>query len=93
MAVYEFDLAVERIRAGVAVARALNRDFVFVARADGIMTGNYDTEEALRRLRAFDEAGADCLYAPLPPDMAELRRICAVTGKPVNALAVAPLPR
>lgn len=90
LGVYGFDLAVERIRAGVAAARALGRDFVFVARADGMITGNYDVEEAIRRLRAFDEAGADCLYAPLPPSMADVRRICDATGKPVNALAAGP---
>ena len=87
---YEFDLAVERIKAGVAAARALGRDFVFVARADGVMNGRYDTDEAIRRLQAFDAAGADCLYAPLPPTMEELARICACTDKPVNALAVGP---
>lgn len=87
---YAFDLAVERIRAGAAAARALGRDFVFVARADGIMNGVYDTDEAIRRLQAFDAAGADCLYAPLPPSMDDLARICAATDKPVNALAVGP---
>lgn len=84
---YDFDLAVERVRAGVSACRNLGRDFVFVARADGVMNGVYDTEEAIRRLVAFDEAGADCLYAPLPPSMDDLRRICAATRKPVNALA------
>ena len=85
---YDFDLAVERIKAGSAAARALPGDFVFVARADGIMNGIYDTKEAIRRIRAFDEAGADCLYAPLPPSMAALKQICYATDKPVNALAV-----
>ena len=88
--IYGFDLAVERIKAGVAAARALSKDFVFVARADGIMNGNYGIDEAMRRLQAFDEAGADCLYAPLPPSMDDLKRICAATDKPVNALAVGP---
>ena len=87
---YDFDLALERIKAGIAAARSLSRDFIFVARADGIMNGHYDTNEALRRLKAFDEAGADCLYAPLPPSMVELKQICASTSKPVNALAVGP---
>ena len=87
---YDFDLALERVRAGVAATRALGRDFVFVARADGIMNGNYDIEEALRRLRAYDEAGADCLYAPLPKTMADLKRIVDATEKPVNVLAVGP---
>ena len=85
---YEFDLAVDRIRAASAAARALPGDFVLVARADGMMNGVYDLHEALRRLRAFDAAGADCLYAPLPPDMDALRQICQATRKPVNALAV-----
>lgn len=87
---YDFDLAVDRIRAAAAAARALPRDFVLVARADGIMNGHYDTDEALRRLLAFQEAGADCLYAPLPPDMAALARICSAVSLPVNALAAGP---
>lgn len=87
---YDFDLALERIKAGVAAARALPRDFVFVARADGIMNGAYDIDEALRRLRAFDAAGADCLYAPLPKTMQDLQRIIDATDKPVNVLAVGP---
>jgi len=84
---YEFDFAVERIRAAASAARSLPRDFVLVARADGILNGSYDLNEALRRLMAFDNAGADCLYAPAPPDMDGVRRICAATNKPVNALA------
>jgi 2-methylisocitrate lyase-like PEP mutase family enzyme len=87
---YPFDLAVERIRAAAAAARALPRDFVLVARADGVMTGAYDIEVALRRIRAFDEAGADCLYVPLPGTMAELARVVSATRKPVNALAAGP---
>ncbi len=83
---YGFDLAVERIAAAAAAARALPHDFVLTARADGILIGAYDTDEALHRLIAFEAAGADCLYAPLPPDMAALERICAATKAPVNAL-------
>lgn len=84
---YGFDLAVERIRAAAAAARSLSRDFVLVARADGVLHGRYDMAEGLRRLRAFDEAGADCLYLPLPPSLEALRETCAATRKPVNALA------
>ena len=87
---YPFELAVERIRAAAAAARALPGDFVLVARADGIMNGQYDIEEALRRLRAYEDAGADCLYAPLPANMDDLARICAATTLPVNALAAGP---
>ncbi|PWE33126.1 isocitrate lyase/phosphoenolpyruvate mutase family protein [Maritimibacter sp. 55A14] len=87
---YARGLAVERIRAAAAAARALPRDFVLVARADGIMNGQYDIDEALARLAAFDAAGADCLYAPLPASMEDQARICAATSKPVNALAAGP---
>ena len=83
---YDFDLAVERIRAASAAARALPRDFVLVARADGILTGQYDIDEALKRLHAFDAAGADCLYAPLPKTRSDIARICAEIKKPVNVL-------
>ena len=84
---YDFDLAVERIKAAAAAARALNRDFVLVARADGVMNETYDMAEGLRRIRAFDEAGADCLYLPMPPSVDDLRQVVAATKKPVNALA------
>lgn len=83
---YPRDAAIERIRAAASAARAGPRDFVLVARADGIMCGVYDIEEALARLSAFAEAGADCLYAPFPQTDADLARIVAL-GKPVNVLA------
>lgn len=85
--VYDFDLAVERVKAAASAARALSEDFFFVARADGVMTGAYDIEEALRRIRAFDAAGADGLYVPMPKTPDDLRRIIAATDKPVNVLA------
>jgi len=84
---YGFDLAVERVRAAASAARSLGRPFVFCARADGVMNGVYDTDEAIRRIRAFEEAGADLLYVPLPPDMASLKRVVDSVAKPVNALA------
>jgi 2-methylisocitrate lyase-like PEP mutase family enzyme len=88
---YGAALATERIRAAAAAARALPGDFVLVARADGVMEGSYDMAEALSRIRAFDAAGADCLYVPAPPDVAGLKQTIAATDKPVNALAVGPL--
>jgi 2-methylisocitrate lyase-like PEP mutase family enzyme len=83
---YAYDLAVDRIRAAASAARALPHDFVLTARADGIMIGTYDTDTAIKRLQGFADAGADCLYAPMPPDMAGLTRICTAVNKPVNAL-------
>lgn len=88
---YAFDLAVERIRAGAAAVRALGRPFVFCARADGVMNGTYDLAEGIRRLQAFEAAGADLLYLPVPPGRAELAQVIASITKPVNALAAGPL--
>jgi 2-methylisocitrate lyase-like PEP mutase family enzyme len=88
---YEFDLAVERIRAGAAAARALGRPFVFCARADGVMNGVYDLAEGIRRLQAFEAAGADLLYLPVPPGRAELAQVLASVRAPVNALAAGAL--
>jgi 2-methylisocitrate lyase-like PEP mutase family enzyme len=51
------------------------------------MTGTYDLAEGIRRLQAFESAGADCLYLPLPPDTDGLRAVCAAVRGPVNALA------
>ncbi len=84
---YDFDLAVERIRAAVAAARALPSDFVLVARADGVMTNQYDVDEAIRRIQAYEAVGADCVYVPAPPDIDALRRIIASVSVPVNVLA------
>lgn len=90
---YARAFAVDRIRAAAAAARALPRDFVLVARADGVMTGAYGFEEALARVTAFAAAGADCVYVPFPPAPGDLARIAEATGKPVNALAAGPFAR
>lgn len=84
---YDRALAVDRIRAAASAARGLSRDFVLVARADGVMNGAYGMDEALARIRAFDAAGADCLYVPFPASMDDIRATCRATSKPVNALA------
>lgn len=88
---YWFALAVDRVRAAAAAARALPRDFVLVARADGLLTGAYDLAEAIDRATAFAEAGADCVYVPLLPDLAAVRRLCAAVTVPVNVLAAGAL--
>ena len=80
---YPFDLAVERIR---AAADAASDRIVLCARADGMMTGAYDLAEAIRRLQAFEAAGAVCLYAPLPPRTQDVAAICAAVTRPVNVL-------
>lgn len=88
---YDFDLAVEKVRAAASAARALNQPFILCARADGVMNGFYDLAEGIRRLLAFQSAGADLLYLPIPPGLAELKQVLAAVQKPINALAAGPL--
>ncbi|UWR21816.1 isocitrate lyase/phosphoenolpyruvate mutase family protein [Sulfitobacter sp. S190] len=81
---YTFDLAVERIKAASAAARALPNDFVLVARADGFMHGLYDLDESIRRIQAFEKAGADCVYVPYLQDLETVTRVCRSVSIPVN---------
>ena len=83
--IYDFTLAVERVAAGAEAARALDRDFVFTARAENFLNGRRDLDDTLKRLEAFAKAGADVLYAPALPDLDAIRAACDL-GKPVNAL-------
>ncbi len=87
---YALELAVERITAGAEAARSLDDDFVLLARADGVMNRSYDLDEGIRRLQAFEAAGADALYLPMPADMDAIARICREVSLPVNALAAGP---
>ena len=84
---YDFDLAVERIRAAAAQARALPRDFVLVARADGLMLGQYDLTQAIRRIQAFEAAGADCVYVPGLAGPEDAKAVITSVSVPVNILA------
>ncbi len=88
---YDRAFAIERIKAASAAARALPYDFVLTARADGIMTGAYDIDEAIARLQGFEAAGADCLYAPIPKSLDDVARICSSVTAPVNVLVAGPL--
>ena len=90
---YAFEVALARIEAAVGAARSGGKDFVLTARADGVMHGHYDLAEAIRRLRAFERAGADVLYVPLPGTLDDLALICRSVRAPVNVLAAGPLTR
>lgn len=85
--IHGFDAALERVRAAVAAARAAPCPFVLTARAENFLHGRPDLDDTLRRLVAFAEAGADCLYAPGLPDLDAIRRVvAAVAPRPVNVL-------
>ena len=88
---HDFDLAVERIR---AVRRAIDDSgtgIVLTGRSEGFVVGRPDIDETVRRLRAYAEAGADCLYAPRIGTVEQISAIiAAVAPKPVNLLINAP---
>lgn len=84
--IYDFDVAVARVRAAVAVAHALPVPFMLTARAENLLHGRRDLEDTIRRLQAFEAAGADVLYAPGLRDLASIRAVTAAVGKPVNVV-------
>jgi 2-methylisocitrate lyase-like PEP mutase family enzyme len=86
--IYDFSQAVERVTAAVEAARSLKRDFVFTARAENFLHGRPDLDDTIKRLQAFEKAGADVLYAPGIADIGMVRAICAAVTRPVNVLAV-----
>ena len=81
---YDFDLAVERIAAAAQAAHALPFPFMLTARAHHLMFEPDNLEETIRRLQAFEKAGADVLFAPGLPDLAAVQAVCASVSKPVN---------
>ncbi len=86
--IYDFSHAVERVAAAVEAARSLKRDFVLTARAENFLHGRIDLDDTIKRLQAFQEAGADVLYAPGLGDMEKVRAVCSAVRRPVNVLAV-----
>ncbi|MET0575197.1 MAG: isocitrate lyase/phosphoenolpyruvate mutase family protein, partial [Mesorhizobium sp.] len=79
---------VERVAAAAEAARALKRDFVFTARAENFLWNRPDVDDTIRRLQAFEKAGADVLYAPGLTDIETVCSICSAVSKPVNVLVV-----
>jgi 2-methylisocitrate lyase-like PEP mutase family enzyme len=88
---YPLDDAVARVRAAVEAARGLDFPFTLTARAENHIRGNPDLSDTVARLRAYEEAGADVLYAPGLRDADEVRTVCSAVSKPVNVLAHAGL--
>jgi 2-methylisocitrate lyase-like PEP mutase family enzyme len=82
--IYEFEHAVERIAAASETARSL--PFVLTARAENFLHGRPDLDDTIRRLTAFEAAGADVLYAPGLPGLDAIRMVCSAVRKPVNVL-------
>ncbi len=84
---YPIDHAAERVAAAVAAARALGFPFTLTARAENHIRGNPDLDDTIARLRAYERAGADVVYAPGLRTVEEIRTVCAAVSVPVNVLA------
>jgi len=84
--IYEFDHAVERVAAASEAARQLSFPFMLTARAENHIRKNPDLDDTIARLKAYEQAGADVLYAPGLRSGDEIRAVCEATSKPVNVL-------
>jgi len=84
---YDLDLAVERIKAAVDVKNRLAPDFVLTARSEGPVQSKVELDETVKRLKAFAEAGADCVYAIQLKDKAQIETVLAAVDAPLNVLA------
>ena len=85
--IYDFNLTVERVAAAVAAARAQDIYFTLTARAENFLHGRPDLDDTIKRLQAFEKAGADVLYAPGLPTLEAIRAVCSAVKRPVNVLA------
>jgi 2-methylisocitrate lyase-like PEP mutase family enzyme len=84
---YDFEHAVARVAAAAKVARSLPSGFVLTARTENFLRGKPDLDDTIKRLQAFEKAGADVLMAPGLPDLDAVRKVCAALEKPFNFMA------
>jgi 2-methylisocitrate lyase-like PEP mutase family enzyme len=82
--IYDFQLAVERVEAAAEAAQT--HQFFLTARAENFLHDRPNLEDTIKRLQAFEQAGADVLYAPGLPSLEAIREVCASVSKPVNVL-------
>ena len=81
---YDFSLAVDRVAAAAEAARSLPFPFMLAARAHNFLYAEPSLDETIRRLQAFEKAGADVLFAPGLPDLETIRTVCGTISKPFN---------
>jgi 2-methylisocitrate lyase-like PEP mutase family enzyme len=82
--IYDFSLALERVQAAVEVGRSLPIPFTLTARAENFLHGRKDLDDTIKRLQAFEAAGADVLYAPGLYDLATIKTVVSALKKPFN---------
>ena len=85
--IYSLEHATERVAAACETARRLDLPFLVTARAENFIRGNTDLDDTILRLQAYEQAGADVLYAPGLRTTDEIRSVCNAITKPVNVLA------
>lgn len=88
--IFPASLAAERMAAAVAAARALPFPFTLTARAENFLNGRADLDDTIKRLQAYERAGADVLFAPGLPSLDAVRTVCASLSKPVNFMVGIP---
>lgn len=81
---FDIDTATTRIKAAVEAARSLPVPFILAARAEGFLRGKPDLGDVIKRLQAYEAAGADVLFAPGLPDLASVKKVCSSLRKPFN---------
>jgi len=84
--IYDLGLAAERVRAAVEAARSLPFDFVLTARAENYLVGRRDLKDTIQRLQAYQEAGADVLYAPGLTSREDIAAVVGSVDRPVNVV-------
>jgi len=87
---FDIGFATERVAAAVEAARALPFPFTLTARAENYLRGNPNLDDTIKRLQAYERAGADVLFAPALPDLHAVRTVCAALTKPVNFMVGIP---
>lgn len=85
--IYDFNLAVERIAAAMEAVAAQDIPFILTARAENFLHERPDLDDTIKRLQAFEKAGADVLSAPGLPSLKAIKEVCAAVTRPVNVLA------
>ena len=84
--IYPFELAVERIQSAVEAARSLEFPFTLTARSENFLHGRPDLDDTIRRLQAFQEAGADVLFAPGLGSLDQIEAVVSAVDRPVNVV-------
>ena len=90
---YDLGLAVERIAAPPPTPRALPSPFTLTARCENFLRGNADLDDTIARLRAYEAAGADVLFAPGLPDLDSVRAVCAALRSRSTSWSACPASR